>query len=115
MSGQQVVDVKYFFNNLIRDYSIFGNSAERLATQIATIPSEHLKDRCDELFNERIKLSHLDNQLIEIIRLAGKELSDDQLISQYRDVFSKATKAVDEVKNQLLLRRKSIEQAPVKH
>ncbi len=115
MSSNQIVDVNAFFSHLIRSYSNFNRSAEILASQISSLPPDQIEHRCNDLFAERSKLCHLDNQLIEILHLAGEGLTDNELIAQYRQVFSNATTACDDIKTQLLALQKALKSEPVKH
>lgn len=110
-----VIDVSEFFDEIISGYTQFGHFAATLAQDIPSLQPKIIEQRCEELYRERIKLSHLDDKLLEILHLAGDELSNDSLLSKYRSAFNQATKACENVKNKLTEVKESLQHSGQKH
>lgn len=110
MENLSIVDVNAFFEKIISGYTLFAHSASMLAAEIPSLSPDSIQYKCLRLNSERELLSGLDSQLIDILNFAHEDLATSAYISQYRNAFSMATLAVEDIQKQLFLIRDSFEE-----
>ena len=69
---------------------------------------EELRDRCHKLAERRNELAALDQKMIGIVSLAGTELSETNLVRDYRIAFEKTMRASDLLYQSLQSKKLSI-------
>jgi len=103
MEKQQssVIDVALFFNDISKGYLHLEDCSLKLIENISSLSPTQIKKECDNIIDKKSKLNQLDDQLLEIIILAGKELSNEQMLNDYRIAFAKAVMACDNLHQKL--------------
>jgi len=109
MQNVAIIDVNNFLKKITERYTLFGHMAVSLATELHSLQPEIIEHKCRQLNDERLRLSILDDQLIEILSLAGNELSYNDHLNHYRKAFSSAVQSVNSVHDQLLNIRQSLQ------
>lgn len=110
MENPSIVNVDDFFDKIVLGYTLFGRSAATLATEIPLLSPQAIQLRCRQLDTERRQLSMLDAQLIDILNLAGNDVATSEHVTQYRDAFSIASLAIEDLQCQLFLLRESLQE-----
>lgn len=109
MENLSIIDVTDFFDKIIKGYTRFAQSASDLASEIPSLSPDRIQNRCQELNCERKLLSQLDEQLLDIINIAHEDLVTSRYIAQYRNAFSSATNAIDDIQKQLQIAKDALE------
>jgi hypothetical protein len=101
-TGTKILSVDDFFDELVDGYSSFKDTADTIAAQIPDLSPAGIQEKCDLLRQERDLLRALDQKLLDILSLAGEELSSFPRIDEYRIVFARASRACDNIHDQLV-------------
>lgn len=109
MPASTITDVNEFFERIIEEYTCFGRLASTLAAEIPSLQPAIIEQRCRLLNDERQRLTCLDDQLIDILNLAGENLSCSDHLNHYRKAFSAAVLAVDDIHAQLIALRHTLQ------
>lgn len=102
MNTLSIIDVGEFLIKITIEYQRFGVLANALIIDLPELDPAGILDRCTRLGRERQRLAQLDEQLIDIMNLAGGELVYSAHIANYRKAFASACQAVDTIHQQLL-------------
>ncbi len=88
-----ITDVVQFFADTTEAYNRFQKSIIELTSTIPDLTPRQLRDKCDKLRRERANLEILDQQMFEILYLAGDSIIGDQMVQDFRIVLEKANTA----------------------
>jgi len=110
MKNVSIIDVNDFLRRITEGYTLFGYRAASLAAEIQYLQPDIIEHKCRELNNERLRLSVLDDELIEILNLAGNDLTHNDHLNHYRVAFSSAVQSVNSVHSQLLIIKQSLQE-----
>lgn len=111
LPATKLVDVAQFFMEITEAYLDFEASVLRLLKAVPEISPARIFAECRQLGVERQKLATLDDQLLDILNLAGTEVVHTTMIHDYRVAFAKASMACCNLQQQLLAIRATLEQA----
>ena len=96
-----ILDVTEFLDTITAGYTSLGQNAAALSHELPTLPLDHILKRCNQLNEERLRLANLDAKLIEILELAGEELTCSGDLERYRRAFSFTVNTFDTIYMQL--------------
>lgn len=99
----RVLDVKLFFYEVTDGYLELTKSVNDFSEKLSNYSPNKILLECDKIRSKRAELSLLDEQLIEIVKLACSEIQEEPFVDDYRTAFNKAIKAFDELHTNLLL------------
>lgn len=100
---EQITDVVEFFSTITEMYIQLEQDVLRLAAHIHQSTPEQIFDECKQLKLQQEKLSIFDQQLFNILDLAGSEICHHAIIEQYRNAFSCASQSFDSLHTELQL------------
>ncbi|SHO50782.1 hypothetical protein [Desulfopila aestuarii] len=109
MNNASIIDVNDFLERITERYTLIGHKAASLASEIHLLQPDIIEHRCQKLNEERLELSTLDDELIEILKLAGKDIVHNDHLNHYRKAFSSAVQSVNSVHSQLLIIKQSLQ------
>lgn len=109
MKNVAIIDVESFFDTIIAGYTQFGHSAATLAAEISSLSPDLIQQKCRQLDTDRQRLAVLDSQLIDILNLAGSDLAGSDYVVRYRNAFSVASQAIEDIQCRLLSIRQSLQ------
>ena len=92
-AASRLTDVTDFFLDIIDEYLLLEEQAQEIIRRIPEAHPDDLLVECTALRQRKCNLSQKDEQMISIMTLAGKELSNTPLIHDYRVAFARATLA----------------------
>ena len=107
MREPTIVDVEKFLETLAREYAELNEKTTALLAELGDMEPEKIFDRCRQLNNERLRLKSLDDRLIDILTLAGEQMTYTEHLSNYRVAFSMFSVRVDELHARLLTLRQA--------
>lgn len=99
---RQATDVSQFFIDITEAYLLFEGSILHLLNKLPAYTPEQILLESKKLGRQRVQLSILDDQMLEIIELAGAELARTHLVHDYRVAFAKASMASNNLYQKLL-------------
>ncbi len=98
---RQTTDVTKFFKEITEKYLALEKSTHHLIINITDYSHQQLFDECNKLAEHKNKIAIMDQQMFDIIDLAGKELAHSPLVQDYRIAFAKANMACSNLYEQL--------------
>lgn len=100
---EHVTDVIGFFSTITEMYIQLEQNVLRLASHIHQSTPEQIFDECKQLKLQKENITLFDQQLFNILDLAGNEICQHSIIDQYRSAFSGASQAFDILHTELEL------------
>lgn len=104
----QITDVGHFFSVITEAYVHFQESVLQLDHSITTSSPQQILEGFEILKQKRNKLSILDQQMFDIISLAGSEIAGEPMIQEYRVAFARASMACNNLSQNLKALRCSL-------
>lgn len=89
----QITDVGEFFSKITEAYLRLQESILFLDHNIPTYSPEQILDGCVKIRQKQNNLAILDQQMIDIINLAGIEIIHEPFVHDYRVAFGRANMA----------------------
>lgn len=86
----QITDITVFFKNLSEDYAKFTDASNKLHSNLPSLTPDNIQKKCKTLTVQKKHLEKLDNQLFEILQLAGEELTKTEMLNSHRMALFKA-------------------------
>lgn len=111
-SNCHAIDVKLFFIEITEYYDSFTKNVVELINNMEVYSPEQISDECSRLSEKRNKLTDMDQQMFNIIDLAGNELAQRPMVDEYKIAFAKANMACNDLYQKLLLLKTMILQGP---
>ncbi len=106
----QITDVTQFFLTITEAYIHFQESILTLENQIPTSSPHQILEGCEKIRHQRNNLAFLDQQMIDVIALAGKEIIHEPIIHDYRIAFARASMACNNLYQNLKAFRCSLDE-----
>jgi len=88
-----VTDVAQFFAEITEAYIHFQETILHLEQKIPTSSPQQILEGCEKIRQKQNNLAILDEQMIDIINLVGKEIVHEVIVRDYRRAFACANKA----------------------
>lgn len=107
----KMVDVEQFFVEITMAYGQFEGHVLYLLARAEDISPATIFEECQRLGVEHKRLAHLDEQLLAILSLAGREVAETAMIHDYRMAFAKASMACSNLQQKLLAIRATLAHA----
>ncbi len=96
-----ITDVRQFFNRISARYQQLEQRYINLCERIPLLTPLQIEEECSKITAKQQEMTEMDNKLIEIITLAGQELSNEQIVLEYRVAFAKAVMACENLQQEL--------------
>jgi predicted nucleic acid-binding protein len=103
IASRQATDVKLFFSILTDSYDRLTKGVLELISNMDAYTPQQILEECNKLREKRNKLVNMDQQLIDIMDLAGNEIAQSPMVNEYQIVFSRANMACNNLYQKLLL------------
>ncbi len=97
----QITDVAQFFAAITAEYEYFERNVLQIIDKIPACSPQQIQAQCNEIGEQRDKLTILDEQMFAIIDLAGSEISQTPMVHTYRVAFARATMACNNLSQKL--------------
>ncbi len=97
----QVTDIAEFFSDTIDRYEHFECSVLRVIDRIPSASPGEISQECDRIVELRNSLALLDQQILDIMELAGREISQPPLFQDYRLALAGANMACHNLSQEL--------------
>ncbi len=104
----QITDVIHFFNTITRDYENLERDIRHILDRVEAYTPGQLSVECLKLKEKKVKLSGQDQQLTDIMELAGSDIFHNPMIDEYRITFAKTNTACNALYEKLMDRRESL-------
>ena len=101
MAESRITDIVLFFAQTTEAYRKFEQSITELTHLIPVLSSQELGDKCKNLRKQRAKLEVLDQQMFDIIDLAGKQICRETMIDDHRIALAQANMASNKLAQKL--------------
>lgn len=108
LSRPHITDVELFFADITQAYLDFAQNVEYLLSTVLHSPPDEILLECTKLRQQKNTLANLDDQMFEIIDLAGDSLVNSTMIHEYRIAFTKASMACNNLHQKLQLIRTTL-------
>lgn len=96
-----ITDAVLFFSETTVAYEQFEQNILNLLHNLSTLSLQQLRTSCRKLRQEKARLEVFDQQILDIIDLAGRSISEDPIIDEYRLALAKAKKASNTLAHEL--------------
>lgn len=100
-SPSQITDVVHFFTNITEDYLFFESKVLKLTETIYSYSPQQLSKECAKINTQRNQLTSMDEQMFDILKLAGKELAEQPMINDYHIALTRANLACNGLSQKL--------------
>jgi len=107
-SSSVIIDVEHSFLQAIERYTLLNRTATSLADDLASLSPSQIQLRCNQLARMQQELTAQDDQLNDILTLAGTEIIDTPFVQAYREILAKVIMACDQIATQTALIRKKL-------
>lgn len=91
----QITDTVQFFKDATASYYQFEQNIFALVNKLRTISPQQLQVDCKNLRDEKAQLEIIDKQMLDIIKLAGNTITQEQIIDDFRVALARARRASD--------------------
>jgi len=97
----QITDIVQFFSDTTKAYNQFEQNSLDLIDSLPTLSPQQLVDECQKLRLQRSKLEILDQQMFDILELAGESIFQDTIIENHTIALAKANMASEQLYQKL--------------
>lgn len=104
-----ITDVASFFRDITAEYIELEQNILKVTNAFDSCSSEQILQYCDTLGLEREKLARMDQQLFDILDLAGGELGDDPMVHRCYLACKRANSACSTLYHKLLSYKKTLQ------
>jgi len=101
--SKNTVDVKSFFAEITQGYSELTTVINNFSQHLSSYSFQQIALECSKIQNKKNTLSLFDEQLFNIISLAGSEIKDESFVEEYRTAFNDALLACNDLHTHLQL------------
>ena len=108
-NSRHATNVSDVFIESVKAYSSLTNDILQLIQKIPTSNSGQIAESCSDIETQKKDLKTLDDQIIEILSIAGDELSHNDLVYDYRTALAQASNASNELYQHLLTKKLDIQ------
>lgn len=108
---RQITNVEDFFLEITESYLRFQENILHLDHTLSMLSPEQIFNECEKISKKRRELAVLDEQLIDIVSLVGKEIADEPIVHNYRVAFARANMACNNLYQSLKTFKCSLEEA----
>jgi hypothetical protein len=103
-----ILDVEQFFTELIASYTLLYKRINVFADNLADYNVSEIASECKKIKSQQENLALRDQELINILDLAGDELACELLVQDYRYAFIRTTSACDNLSKNLLILKSTL-------
>lgn len=89
----QITNVEDVFIEITESYLRFQENILHLDHTLSVLSPDQIVIECEKISQKRKELSVLDQQLIDIVSLVGKEIANEPIVHNYRVAFARANMA----------------------
>lgn len=111
----QTIDVKNLFIKTTIEYQDFCNNINQVVLNLPTFTPQEISSECNLLENQQNRLSSIDQQILDVVKLAGTEIQSEQFLLDYRIAFDSAITAGNLLYDQLDSLKKALSAAQPVH
>ena len=101
--SNNTVDVKLFFAEITQGYSELTTVIHDFSQNLSSYKFDQIAAECSKIQKKRDSLSHLDEELFNIISLTGYEIQNEPFVNAYRIAFNDALSACNDLFTHLQL------------
>ena len=112
-SKTQITDVVHFFSTITEKYEFLAHDILQIINNMPIYSPQQIFDECNKIGEQRNKLTIMDQQMLDIIELAGSEIAQTSMIQDYRMAFTRANIACSDLYQQLRALKTSLQEAKV--
>lgn len=106
---RQITNVEDFFLEITESYLRFQENILHLDHTLSLLSPEQIAIECEKISQKRKELAVLDQQMIDIVGLVGKEIADEPIVHNYRVAFARANMACNNLYQSLKIYKCSLE------
>lgn len=111
VNTNQTIDVKNLFTQTTAEYQEFCNNITHVVLNLPTFTPQEITSECNLLRDQQSRLSILDEQILDVVKLAGTEIESEQFLLDYQSAFDAAIIACNQLYDQLDSLKKSLSAA----
>ncbi len=111
VNTKHTIDVKTLFIKTTAEYRDFCNSINQVVLNLPTFTPQEITSECNSLENQQNRLSSLDQQILDVVKLAGIEIQSEQFLLDYKMAFDSAITASNLLYDQLDSLKKALSAA----
>ncbi len=108
-TSRHATNVSDVFIESVKAYSSLTDHILQLIQDIPTSSPDQIVKSCNDIEAKKNRLKTLDEQIIEILGIAGYELSHNDLVYDYRTALAQASNASNELYQHLLTKKIDIQ------
>ncbi len=101
LSTDQLTDVLGFYNDITDSYLHFEHCVVTLTSNMSGYSAEKIAIECDKIYKHRELLKQKDDQMFDILDLAGSEIANQPIISDYHIALTRANIACNHLYEKL--------------
>lgn len=105
-----ITDIVLFFSKTTNAYEQFEQRILEVSRTLPALSPQQILDECQKLRDQRTELEILDQQMFDIIELAGSKISKETMIDDFRIALAKANMASTKLRQRLLARKIILEE-----
>jgi hypothetical protein len=110
-SNSQITDVVHFFSTITEKYEFLARDILQTINKITVYSPQQIFDECQKIGEQRNKLTIMDQQMLDIIELAGSEIAQTSMIHDYRVALARANMACSDLHQQLQALKTTMQEA----
>ena len=110
-SNTQITDVAHFFSTITEKYDFLARDILHIINKIPVYSPQQIFDKCNKIGEQQNELTIMDRQMLDIIALAGSEITQTSMIHDYRVAFARANMACSNLHQQLQAFKKTMQDA----
>ena len=114
-SSSVIIDVEHSFLQAIERYTLLDQAASTLLDDLVSLSPSQILLRSNQLARMQQELTEQDDQLIDILTLAGAEIIDTPFVKDYHKILAKVILACDQITAQTSLIKKNLLKASTIH
>jgi hypothetical protein len=100
-TNSPITDIAQFFAHTTEEYIQFEQRIAGLIYKIPALLPEQLVDECRQLRDQKAKLEILDQQMFDILDLAGSKITHEIMVQDHRVALARANMASDQLYQKL--------------
>ncbi len=109
ISSRHATSVSNVFVETVTSYRSLTHDILQLIEDIPSSSAEEIALACNNIKKKKEKLQQRDEQIVDILNIAGYELSHNDLVYDYRTALAHASNATNELYQSLLTKKLDIQ------
>jgi len=111
----QITDVTDFFYTITEKYQYFEYDILQIISKMPEYSPQQICHECSKISEQRNSLAVMDQQMFDIMDLAGAEIAQNPMVHKYRVAFARANMACTNLHQKLKALRATLDAGSTNH